>query len=364
MISNRPELGVFKDRSCLVTGHTGFKGSWLAFWLARLGAKVHGYGLGPATKPNLFELLDLAELIDDQRADIRDTEGFNRHLQRVQPEIVFHLAAQPQERRFYSDPRLTYDININGTLNVLEAVRKCPSVRSAVVVTSDKCYQNLERIHPYRETDRLGGRDAYSASKAAAELVCDAYRHSFFSPAGIGLATARAGIVIGGGDWAEDRIVPEAFRALQAGHPVAVRNPRAIRPWQHVLEPLFGYLAIGAQLFLHSGDPDALERLAGAWNFGPPTDSCRSAGALIDALLAAYGSGTWEEASAHDADAPIEARLLSLDWSKAYHGLGWRPRWDFDETVRRTCDWYRKLSEGYHARTLCIHEIAAYTEKV
>lgn len=364
MSANRPELSVFKDRCCLVTGHTGFKGAWLSFWLARLGAKVHGFGHGPATTPNLFDHLELSELIGDHRADIRDADEFNRYIAKVQPEIVFHLAAQPFEHRYSAEPQVTFDVNINGTLNVLEAVRRCPSVRALVVATSDKCYQNLERVHPYRETDRLGGNDAYSASKAAAEMVCAAYRQSFFSPAGIGLATARTGIVIGGGDWGEDRIVPEAVHALQSGRPAHARSPQTVRPWQHILEPLFGYLALGAQLYNHAGEPAQLERLAGAWNFGPATESCRSVRALLDAFVAEYGAGTWEDLSAAHPDTRRETIMLALDWSKAYHGLGWHPRWDFAETVRRTSAWYRKLSEGYHARTLCIHEIAAYTEKL
>lgn len=364
MSAGRLDLSVYNGRRCVVTGHTGFKGTWLSLWLQRLGAEVHGYALNPVTTPNLFDLTDLKELLEDYRADIREASTVKDYLLRTSPEVVFHLAAQPLVRRSYSEPRQTFDTNVNGTLNVLDAIRQCPSVRALVVVTSDKCYQNLERVHPYRETDRLGGHDPYSASKAAVEIVCAAYRDSFFTPAGVGLATARAGNVIGGGDWAEDRIVPDAIRALAKGHSVPVRNPYATRPWQHVLEPLFGYLALGAQLLKSAGDPTRLERHAGPWNFGPPTESCLPVRALVEAFLAAYGSGEWNDLSSDQADAPHEARLLALDWSKAYHGLGWRPRWSFDETVRRTCAWYQKLAEGYHARALCIHEIAAYTEMV
>lgn len=349
---------IFKGRRCLVTGHTGFKGSWLCLWLHSLGAKTSGYALDPPTTPSLFELARVDELVEDSRGDVRDYETLVKFCQRLKPEIVFHMAAQSIVRLGHKEPKATFDINVGGTVNLLEALRSCRSVRAIVVITSDKCYENREWMFSYRETDHLGGHDPYSASKGAAEIAVSSYERSFFNVSGVGLATARAGNVIGGGDWGPDRIIPDAVRALERGEAVAVRNPNSIRPWQHVLEPLLGYLMVAARLFEES----AVGTLscAGAWNFAPPTDSCRTVRDLIEAFLAAYGEGSWVDVSQEQTDAPHEAGLLTLAWDKAYHGLGWRPRWHFEEAVRRTSLWYRRNKQGANARDLCQEEINAY----
>jgi CDP-glucose 4,6-dehydratase len=325
----------YAGRSVFVTGHTGFKGAWLTEWLGSLGADVTGYALDPPTQPNLFDALDLGARLRHVVADVRDHDRLIAEVQAARPSVVFHLAAQAIVRRAYAEPRETFETNIMGTVNVLEAARACPSVRAVVIVTSDKCYLNHETDQPFRETDAMGGRDPYSASKGAAELVTAAYRESFFSD-GAAVASARAGNVIGGGDWAEDRIVPDSARALSAGQPIIVRNPDAIRPWQHVLEPLSGYLWLGAGL-LKDG-----HRCAGAWNFGPTSPgSDRSVRWVVERFLAEWGSGTWTT----PADAgrqPHEAHRLSLDSAKARDQLGWAPVWDAQTAVLRTANWYHE----------------------
>ena len=344
-------MALYKGRRCFVTGHTGFKGAWLCCWLRELGATVAGYALEPPTTPNLFSLLEARKHIEDIRGDVRNAEGLADAMQQFQPEIVFHLAAQAIVRTSYHQPKDTFDINVGGTTNLLEAVRDCASVDAIVVVTSDKCYENRERPQPYRESDSLGGHDPYSASKAAAEMVCSAYERSFFTPLSIGLATCRAGNVIGGGDWAMDRIIPDAVRALESGQPVPVRNPASVRPWQHVLEPLHGYLLLGARLFERPG-------YAGAWNFGPDAESCQPVQTLIERFLEAYGEGAWE--AVPQESAPHEARLLALDYGKARERLDWRPQWSFEEAVRRTSLWYRRCKQGEHPEALCAQDIKDY----
>jgi len=351
----RDLVGTYRGRRCFVTGHTGFKGSWLCVVLHTLGAKVTGYSLDPPTTPSLFDRARIKHLLEDIRADVRDCQCLSKAIDRSSPEIVFHLAAQPIVRLSYELPRETFETNVGGTTNLLEAVRGCPSARAVVVITSDKCYENREWVHGYRETDRLGGDDPYSASKAAAEIVCGAYEHAFFGPAGVGLGTCRAGNVIGGGDWALDRIIPDAVRALEEGRPVPIRNPSSVRPWQHVLEPLYGYLLLGSKLV---EDPS----YSGAWNFGPLPESCRTVKELVECFLSAWGSGRWEDLSAEQGSSPREARSLLLAWDKAFHLLGWRPRWDFEEAVRRTGNWYRRLAGGAEAAQLCAEEIRAYLE--
>lgn len=353
-------LKQLKGRKCLVTGHTGFKGSWLSLWLHILGAKVTGYALDPITQPNLFTLTSLADFIEDHRANLLNYHSLKNIVATTQPEIVFHLAAQPIVRQSYLEAKATFDVNIGGTVNLLEVLRDCHSVRAIVVITSDKCYENKGWGHVYKEGDRLGGHDPYSASKAAVEIVASAYARSFFKPAGVKLATVRAGNVIGGGDWAEDRIIPDVVRALEAGKPVSVRNPEAVRPWQHVLEPLFGYLLLGARLLENSGGSEIFS--VGAWNFGPPPASCRRVRELVEEFLAEYGSGSWEDLSAEQTDAPHEAEYLALAWDKAYKHLGWKPVWEFDETVHRTAGWYRSLKAGASPRQLCLDEIHAYRD--
>ena len=347
----------YAGRHVLVTGHTGFKGSWLCLALHRLGARVTGLALDPPTNPNLFTLARIGEVVDDRRVELRDYEAVAATVRTVEPEIVFHLAAQPIVRRAYVDPKETFDVNVGGTVNVLEAIRNCPSVRAAVMVTTDKCYENREWLHAYRETDPLGGHDPYSASKAAAEITCAAYARSFFVSNGVALATARAGNVIGGGDWAQDRIVPDMVRSLANGDRVGVRNPSAIRPWQHVLEPISGYLRLGVHLL------EATAGLAGAWNFGPAPTSFCTVQELVTAYIKHNGAGSWDDLSREQGDAPHEASILTLAWEKAFHTLGWQPRWDFEETVSRTAAWYRRQADGEDARTLCLEDLTAYFEE-
>ena len=350
----------YSGARCLVTGHTGFKGAWLCQWLHRLGAKVTGYALDPPSEPSLFDLAGVGSLVDDVRGDLLDREALSEAMLRCKPQVVFHLAAQALVRRSYAEPRYTFDVNVGGTVNVLEILRSCPSLKAVVVVTSDKCHENRGRPDPFAEDDPLGGSDPYSASKACAEIVSAAYRCSFLEQAGIGLATARAGNVVGGGDWAEDRIIPDAVRALERGEPVPVRNPGHVRPWQHVLEPLFGYLVLGAGLLGVDRDRAELRHQAGAWNFGPHAESCRTVQEVVETFLASHGRGTWADLSG--APAPREAQFLSLAWDKARQGLGWRPRWNFQQTMDRTARWYRKQQDGGDARELCQMDIKAYDE--
>jgi CDP-glucose 4,6-dehydratase len=325
----------YAGRRVFVTGHTGFKGAWLTEWLGSLGAELTGYALDPPTKPNLFDALDLGARLRHVVADVRDRGRLVAEVQAAQPTVIFHLAAQAVVRRAYIEPHETFETNVMGTVNVLEAARACPSVRAVVIITSDKCYQNHETDQAFRETDAMGGRDPYSASKGCAELVTAAYRESFFAD-GAAVASARAGNVIGGGDWAEDRIIPDSARALAAGESIIVRNPDAIRPWQHVLEPLSGYLRLGT-LLLRDG-----RRYEGAWNFGPTNaGGDRSVRWVVERFLEGWGSGAWTTPS-DAAPQPHEAHRLSLDSAKARDQLGWAPVWDAQTAVRRTANWYHE----------------------
>jgi CDP-glucose 4,6-dehydratase len=347
--------GAYSGRRVLVTGHTGFKGSWLCMWLAAMGAQVSGYALQPPTDPNLFDLAGVERLIDHHIGDVRDDASLETVLAAVEPEVVFHLAAQPLVRASYADPVTTYATNVMGTVNVLEAVRRTPSVRVVVNVTSDKCYENRERETPYRESDPMGGFDPYSSSKGCAELVMAAYAQSFFSTdSHVSLASARAGNVIGGGDWAVDRIVPDCVRALTAEQPIQVRNPDAVRPWQHVLEPLAGYLELAARLW--QGD----QILRGAWNFGPTSSQSLTVRDLVERFIAVWGDGSM--ATPPDAG-PHEATTLCLDSSKARALLGWAPVWDLAETIARTADWYVAWhKEPGEAATTTIRDLRSYVE--
>lgn len=327
----------FRGKSVLVTGHTGFKGSWLVEWLVLLGAKVTGFALRPDTQPALFDQLQLENRIDHVLGDVRDADAVSLAVRSVQPDFVFHLAAQPLVRRSYREPVMTWETNVTGTLHVLEALRRLEKPCAAVFITTDKVYENREWAFAYREDEPLGGHDPYSSSKAAAEIGIAAWRRSFFTrPHPVKIASARAGNVIGGGDWAQDRIVPDAMRALAAGEKVAVRNPHATRPWQHVLEPLSGYLRLAARL----ADGDELP--GHAFNFGPSLASNRSVARLVDEMLR-HWPGTWIDAS--DPTAVHEAGKLNLAADRAYHHLGWQPRWDFETTVEKTVDWYRNALE-------------------
>ncbi|NEV60540.1 CDP-glucose 4,6-dehydratase [Thiorhodococcus minor] len=344
--------GFWRDRRVLVTGHTGFKGGWLALWLSEMGAQVFGYAQDPPTDPNLFTLVGLAERLAEHRlGDIRDYEALAVAVAEARPEIVFHLAAQPLVREAYRSPLETYAVNIMGTANLLETLRHTPTARAVVVVTSDKCYESREWVWPYREIDPLGGDDPYASSKGCAELVTSAYRRSFLAAAGIQVATARAGNVIGGGDWASDRLLPDVLRALDRGQTVPIRSPLAVRPWQHVLEPLSGYLALGERL--HECGDD----YAQSWNFGPDAGDVRSVGWILEHLSAQADGLRWR---LDDDPQPHETSLLALDSAKAIGRLGWRPRWDLGQALDRTLDWHRAWRDGADMRRVSLQQIDCY----
>ncbi|MAY67126.1 MAG: CDP-glucose 4,6-dehydratase [Rhodospirillaceae bacterium] len=347
------DFPIFKGRRVLVTGSTGFKGSWLCTWLADLGAEVTGLALPPQADAPLFDQLRLAERIDQHDIDIRDFGAVAALLDRTQPEVIIHLAAQALVRRSYAEPLETFHTNVSGGINLLEAVRLTPSVSALVFITSDKCYRNMEWERGYHEDDLLGGPDPYSASKGAAELVFTGYQESFFRGRdGLVATTARAGNVIGGGDMSADRIVPDCIRALRAGNAIIVRNPVATRPWQHVLEPLSGYLTLAARQL--AGDT----AIAGAWNFGPDPENVRPVRELAETAVDVWGSGTVR--IQQDPNAPHEATLLMLDSTKAKRDLGWHPRWDFTTGVTRTIEWYKACDGGADPIDLCRRQIAEY----
>ena len=341
----------------LLTGHTGFKGSWLALWLTELGAVVTGVSLEPFSTPNLFSQLDLAQRLEQHHiADIRDPQALAEIAQACQPQVVFHLAAQPLVRRSYRDPLGTWATNVQGSLHVLEALKPMQHQCAVVMVTTDKVYENQEWIYGYRENDRLGGHDPYSASKAAAELAIASWRSSFCGGDNhqtpyLAIATARAGNVIGGGDWAEDRIVPDAIRALTSGQSISVRNPTATRPWQHVLEPLSGYLVLAQQL-LNSSKP-----LCEAFNFGSTPSSNRTVAELVESILT-HWDGTWVVAGKRNA--PHEAGLLHLEIEKARYHLDWRPTWNYDMTLERTMHWYKEVHAKATPYSLSIEDLMKY----
>ena len=352
MIDMKKIFAIFKERRVFITGHTGFKGSWLAFMLNEAGADVMGFALPPATTENHFDLLKLDSKIKHVVGDIRDGLLLANTLQEFKPEFVFHLAAQALVRPSYDDPVTTFSTNILGSTNLLEAVRKCESVRSLVYITSDKCYENVEWLWGYREIDQLGGRDPYSASKAAAEVVFSSYVRSFFDQNPLmGAASARAGNVIGGGDWALDRIVPDCIRAISVGKSISLRNPGATRPWQHVMEPLTGYLVLAARLY------EEPKRWGGAWNFGPSTQEVRTVKEVAEIIVNHIGRG-WVEVAGQTAQVH-EAQLLQLNCDKAHQLLGWSPRWDVDKTLEATALWYKEVMNGGGAEAITraqVHE--------
>jgi CDP-glucose 4,6-dehydratase len=336
-----------------VTGHTGFKGGWLSLWLSDMGAEIHGYALAP-TEPSYFTVTNLhARLASNTIADIRDAATLTQCMQAAQPDIVLHLAAQPLVRYSYAEPVETYAVNVMGTVNLLEAARQTPSVKAVVNVTTDKCYENHEWIWPYRENEAMGGFDPYSSSKACSELVTAAYRRSFLEPAGIHLASVRAGNVIGGGDWAVDRLVPDFFRVLDAGQILTVRSPLAIRPWQHVLEPLLGYLLLAEKLYTEG------RSFAEAWNFGPEADDARPVQWIVEYLCSQVDNAAWQ----YDASPqPHEANTLKLDCSKAKAQLGWRPLWNLQTALGMTLAWHQAWKQGSDMVAISMQQIQKYEE--
>ena len=346
-----PDINFWCGKRVLLTGHTGFKGGWLALWLQHLGAHVTGTALPPNTTPNLFDAARVRDGMASQFVDIRDAASLNSIVHAARPEIVLHLAAQPLVRASYRAPLETFSSNVMGTAHLLDALRTLDCVRVAVMVTTDKVYRNNEWHYPYREEDTLGGHDPYSASKAASEIIIACYRDAFLAERGVAVSSARAGNVIGGGDWSEDRLIPDAVRAWQSGQPLEIRRPQAIRPWQHVLEPLSGYLTLAQQLWEKPG-------LAGAYNFGPETGEAVTVREVVQLARAAYRTG--EMIYGDGTEGPHEAGGLSLEIAKARRELGVRPKWQVAEAVSRTMNWYRAQRDGADARKLCEAEIAAY----
>ena len=347
----------YENRKILITGHTGFKGGWMSLWLSMLGAEVVGYSLEPPSKPSLFETIGLSkDFVEDIRGDVREFAKLYKVFSEYRPDIVFHLAAQPLVRLSYREPILTYETNVMGTVNVLEAARQTESVRVIVNVTSDKCYENKEWVWGYRENDPMGGHDPYSSSKGCSELITSAYSNSFFSPETYGkdhkmaLASVRAGNVIGGGDWGEDRLVPDCVRSLSKGKEIVIRHPEAIRPWQHVLEPLFGYLLVGARLWTGGS------HYSGAWNFGPSDDEVWTVEEVVREVIRLWGHGSSYQA---DPEKHVhEANWLKLDCSKARIKLGWKPRFSVAQSLKKSIDWYRLFYQGTE-----MEKLREFTEK-
>ncbi|NUZ08204.1 CDP-glucose 4,6-dehydratase [Piscinibacter koreensis] len=343
----------WRDKRVLLTGHTGFKGSWLALWLQAMGAEVQGYALAPPTSPNLFDAANVAAGMNSMLGDIRDLDALQRCVAVFRPEIVIHMAAQALVRPSYADPVATYATNVMGTVHVLETVRRSPGVRALVNVTTDKCYENREWVWGYREDEPMGGHDPYSNSKGCAELVTSAYRRSFFGTRdGVAVASARAGNVIGGGDWAVDRLVPDILRAFERKEPVRIRNPHATRPWQHVLEPLSGYLTLAERLCTNG------QAVAEGWNFGPADSDARPVQWIVERLVAAWGEGaSWE---VDPGEHPHEAHYLKLDISKAAQRLHWQPAWNLDTALQRVAEWHRAWLAGADVAAVCRAQIHQY----
>ena len=342
----------WRDKRVLLTGHTGFKGSWLSLWLHTMGAKAKGFALTPPTSPSLFEEAKVGDIIETSIGDIRNFAELIRVVKDFRPEIIFHMAAQPLVRYSYHEPIETYAINVMGTVNLLEAIRAVDSVRAVVNVTSDKCYENREWSWGYREDEPLGGYDPYSSSKACAELVTAAYRQSFLQKSNIAIATARAGNVIGGGDWAKDRLLPDILLAFENNEKVSIRNPNSIRPWQHVLEPIYGYLLLAEKL--HS----APEFFSQAWNFGPMDSDAKPVGWIVEAMAKKWGKeASW---SFDDNNHVHEANYLKLDISKAGKNLGWYPRWTLDQALDYTVQWHSAWLSDSNVQDLCFKQIEHY----
>jgi CDP-glucose 4,6-dehydratase len=344
----------WSGRRVFLTGHTGFKGGWLSLWLQEMGALVHGYALAPEAIPNLFHVARVADGTQSTIGDLRDGVALNNALRESGAEIVIHMAAQPLVRRSYANPVETYSTNIMGLVNLLEAVRASKTVAVVVNVTSDKCYENREWIWGYRENDPMGGFDPYSSSKGCAEVITAAYRRSFFEAQGVAVGTARAGNVLGGGDWSSDRLVPDIIKALTAGRPAEIRNPLAVRPWQHVLEPLSGYLRLAEKLHAEGAS------FSEGWNFGPGDEQHRRVNEVADELIALWGgNASWYS---KETGGPHEATLLSLDCTRARLKLGWTPRWNVTQTLERVVEWHRSLDAGADMREQTLSQIKLYQE--
>jgi CDP-glucose 4,6-dehydratase len=346
----------WNGKKVFITGHTGFKGSWLSLWLTSMGSKVKGYSLDVNTDPALFNLLNISSEMESEIGDIRNLDKLTKSIMQFDPEIIIHMAAQPLVRLSYLEPIETYTTNVIGTANVLEAARKCKNLKSLVSVTTDKCYENMEWDWGYRESDSMGGYDPYSSSKGCAELVTSAYRRSYFySNDTASIASARAGNVIGGGDWSEDRLIPDVLRAFEIGEPVVVRSPLAVRPWQHVLEPLSGYLVLSQKLYMFGND------YAEAWNFGPRDEDCKSVRWVLDQMVKHWGkSAKWVLDKNSN---PHEARYLKLDCSKASNKLKWNPKWNLKETIKRIVEWHHVYSSKGDIKKQCFKEINEYSNE-
>ena len=341
----------WKDKRVFLTGHTGFKGSWLSLWLSSLGAEVKGYALNPPTSPSLFNEAKVGTFIDSQIGDIRDQSVLHESMIAFNPDILFHMAAQPLVRYSYDEPIETYEINVIGTAKVLEVARNCPNLKSIVNITTDKCYENDERIQGYKEGDPMGGYDPYSSSKGCVELVTSAYRRSFLQDQGVGLASVRAGNVIGGGDWADDRLIPDILRSFEKNESVVIRNPKATRPWQHVLEPLSGYLVLAQKLY---NDQD---KYAEGWNFGPHKSDVKPVDWILDEMISKWPNASWELDQNSN---PHEAGFLQLDISKAESKLGWKPVWGLSHTLKKIIDWQKAWLNQENMQIVCLSEIQEY----
>lgn len=352
------DLNIYKDKKVFLTGHTGFKGSWLSMILHTLGAKVYGYALNPPTNPSLYEVAEVSKIVDSRIADIRDYQTLSKTLSEINPDIIIHMAAQPLVRDSYINPVETYAINVMGTVNVLEAIRYIDSVKAVINVTTDKCYENKEWLWGYREYEPMGGYDPYSNSKGCSELITSSFRNSFFNPQDYGtkhhvaIASARAGNVIGGGDWAEDRLIPDFIRAINNNWKVKIRSPHAIRPWQHVLEPLYGYLALGAKLLTNNCD------FAEGWNFGPNDNDAKPVEWIIKKICLLWGNGASFEIDSNPQ--PHEASYLKLDCSKAKANIGWYPKWDIETTLKKIIDWTKAYNQGENMYLFCQKQINEY----
>jgi CDP-glucose 4,6-dehydratase len=349
------DSGFWKGKKVFLTGHTGFKGGWLSLWLASMGAKVTGYALAPNTMPNLFEVLAIDSLIEKSHiADIRDLSSLQKAMSSANPDVVIHMAAQPLVRYSYANPVETYATNVMGTVHILESTRSIDSIRATVVVTTDKCYENKEWVWGYRENEPMGGYDPYSNSKGCAELVTSAYRQSYFSKSDStnSIASARAGNVIGGGDWSEDRLIPDAIKAFEANQPLMIRNPLATRPWQHVLEPLSGYLILAQALYEKGSD------FASGWNFGPSDKDNRSVQEVIELLISGWGeSAGWVK---EGSEQPHEANLLKLDCSKARAQLGWLPKWNLETATQKIVEWQKAYQAKKNMQEVSLAQINQY----